>query len=293
MTRRAPNKSEAEEVADDRERRDSALYVYCLGEREQLSALFDEESLPASVEDDASLELVESGHLAAVVSAVPLDVYGEGAIEARLSDPAWTAARALRHQQAVEFFARVADVVPLRFGTIYLTRARVGAMLEENTETLRAVVERLRGREEWGLNVYADRAALKESIVEASERLREMSRQADTSAPGQAYLLRKKIEALRADESRAEMKRVASEAEEELGAASEGSARLRVFKDESSAEGEAVAAKLAFLVARGRFEEFRAAAEALAARHAPHGFRFELTGPWPAYNFAATKETDD
>lgn len=288
MTRRAPKKSAAD-AADDRRPTGAALYVYCVGEREQLSALFEEESLPASVEEGAPLELVEAGHLAAVVSDVPLSDYGEGAIEARLADPAWTAERALRHQQAVEFFARVADVVPLRFGTIYLARARVAAMLEENAEALRAVVGRLRGREEWGVNVYADRDVLKEKIVEASERLREMSRQADASAPGQAYLLRKKIESLRADESRAEMKRVASEAEAELGAASEGAARLRVFKDESNERGEAVAAKLAFLVARERFEEFRAAAEQLAARRAPHGFRFELTGPWPAYNFAATE----
>ncbi|HYN86812.1 MAG TPA: GvpL/GvpF family gas vesicle protein [Pyrinomonadaceae bacterium] len=292
MTTRAPKKNAADE-AGDRRAQGAALYVYCLGEREQLSALFEEESLPASVEEGAALELVEAAHLAAVVSSVPLSDYGEGAIEARLADPAWTAARALSHQQAVEFFARVADVVPLRFGTIYLTRERVAAMLEENADALGAVVERLRGREEWGVNVYADRDALKEKIVEASERLRGMAQQAEAAAPGQAYLLRKKIESLRADESRAEMKRVASEVETELGAAAEGAARLRVFKDESSERGEAVAAKLAFLVARGRFEEFREAAESLAARRAPHGFRFELTGPWPAYNFAATEQSNE
>ncbi|HEX5706836.1 MAG TPA: GvpL/GvpF family gas vesicle protein [Pyrinomonadaceae bacterium] len=292
MTRRAPKHSVAEESGDP-EPPGAAFYVYCIGEREQLSALFGEESLPASVEDAATLELVEAGHLAAVVSAVPLSDYGEGAIEQRLADPAWTAARALRHQQAVEFFARVSDIVPLRFGTIYLTRARVRKMLEENGEALRTVVERLRGREEWGVNVHADRAVLKEKIVEASERLREMSRQAEAAAPGQAYLLRKKIETLRADESRAEMKRVALEVESELGAAAEGSARLRVFKDESSEGGDAVAAKLAFLVARERFEEFRATAERIAARNARHGFRFELTGPWPAYNFATVEKSDD
>jgi hypothetical protein len=31
-------------------------------------------------------------------------------------------------------------------------------------------------------------------------------------------------------------------------------------------------------------------AERLAERYAPLGFRFELTGPWPAYNFAAENE---
>ena len=65
----------------------------------------------------------------------------------------------------------------------------------------------------------------------------------------------------------------------------DGAARLRVIKDEAGEQGE-TAARLAFLVQRESFEDFRAAAERLAERYTPLGFRFELTGPWPAYNFA-------
>ena len=60
--------------------------------------------------------------------------------------------------------------------------------------------------------------------------------------------------------------------------------RLRVLKDEAAGQGE-LAARLAFLVRREGFEAFRDAAERLAARYTPLGFRFELTGPWPPYNF--------
>jgi hypothetical protein len=65
--------------------------------------------------------------------------------------------------------------------------------------------------------------------------------------------------------------------------------RLRLLKDEGGEHNDLVA-KLAFLVARDRFEEFRAAAERLAEEHAPAGFKLELTGPWPAYNFIAECE---
>ncbi len=266
-----------------------ALYVYCVGARDALARVFGGE-LPSAIENSERLELLTAGELAAVASAVPLSDYSEEALMSRLEDASWTAVRALRHEAVVEHFARRASVAPLRFGTIYLKRESVGRMLEERGEELRRVVARLEGREEWGVNVYVERAKMKAEVTRLSPRLREMSERADASAPGQAYLLRKKIEALRDDETRAETKLILARMEGGLAAASVGTARLRVLKDEANELGE-LAAKFAFLVARDGFEEFRVQAESLAEIYAPLGFRMELTGPWPAYNFASDDES--
>ena len=282
MSERTPQKVMRDVEGDDEA---VAFYVYCVGHADELRPLLVEDSLPPALEESSRLELVDAGGLAAVVSAVPLADYGGGAMETRMQDPSWVAVRAMRHERAVEHFARRASVVPLRFGTIYLSRARVGEMLAERADELRAGVERLRGREEWGVNVYFDRARLKETVVELSPRLSQLAAQAAAAPPGQSYLLRKKIDAMRADEVRATSRGVAHEVETELSAVSDASARLRVLKDESGEHGD-VAAKLAFLVSREGFPDFRAAAERLAARYDAHGFRLELTGPWPAYNFA-------
>jgi hypothetical protein len=265
-----------------------ALYVYCVGAREELTALFGGE-LPDAMEGADGIELVGTEDLAAVACAVPLADYGEGALESRLTDAAWTATRALRHERAVEHFARHATVVPLRFGTIYLSRENVARMLVERGAQLRSALARLAGREEWGLNVYVERARLREQVASLSERLREMEDAAAASPPGRAYLLRKKVDAMRDEEARAETRRAAVTIENELASACDGSARLRIHKDEAGEQGE-LAARLAFLVRREGFDDFRAAAERLAERYTPLGFRFELTGPWPAYNFAAANE---
>ncbi|HEX8853146.1 MAG TPA: GvpL/GvpF family gas vesicle protein, partial [Pyrinomonadaceae bacterium] len=265
------------------------FYIYCVGVRESLAALFEAE-LPGAVEDEAPLEAITAGDLTAVASAVPLASYGEEALQERLSDAGWTATRAMRHERAVEFFARRATVIPLRFGTIYLTRRRVEELLAVREAEFKSIIARLEGREEWGVNVYTESARLREHIVTASPRLREMSEQAAAASPGQAYLLRKKIDALRTDEARAATKRVAAEIESELSEASgEMGVRLRMLKDEADEHGE-LAARLAFLVRREGFQDFRAAAERLAARHDALGFRIELTGPWPAYNFVGLKD---
>jgi hypothetical protein len=265
-----------------------ALYVYCVGALAELAPLFGG-GLPDAMEGGRALELVEAGELAAVACAVPLADYGEGALESRLTDAAWTATRALRHERAVEHFARRAAVVPLRFGTVYLSRENVARALAERETRLRAALARLAGRDEWGLNLYVDRARLREQVATVSARLREMEGEAAASPPGRAYLIRKKVEALRDEESRAETRSAATTVEDELASSSDGSARLRVHKEEAGEQGE-LAARLAFLVRREAFEEFRAAAEHLAERYTPLGFSFELTGPWPAYNFAEGEE---
>src|SRR5437764_777128 len=127
------------------------FYVYCVAERDSLTQVF-KDALPGAIESDSALELIAQEDLAAVVSSVPLSDYGDDALQERLTDATWTAIRAMRHERVVEHFARRTSVVPLRFGTIYLERARIEQMLSERRAELRAIIEHLGGREEWGLN---------------------------------------------------------------------------------------------------------------------------------------------
>src|SRR2546421_6025358 len=149
MSKRATTKNTDESDAS------RAVYVYCVGERDSLAPLFDEES-PGAIESESDLELVGEGVLAAVVSGVPLADYGEGELPSRLADATWTATRALRHERVVEHFARRAAVAPLRFGTIYLRREGVERMLSERGAQFLSILKRLEGREEWGLNVRSE-----------------------------------------------------------------------------------------------------------------------------------------
>ena len=260
-----------------------AFYVYCIAEG-AAAAQLAVESLPAAIEDGSKLEWVLIDDLAALASRVPLASYGEESLAEHLSDATWTAVRAMRHETVVEYVAKRASVVPLRFGTIYLERAGIEKMLAEKGRELAQIIERLRGREEWGVNVYCDQKLLMSSIISVSPVLREMVERAEKASPGQSYLMQKKIETLRVDEARAALGRVIEEIEKSLSRESDDAKRLRVLKVEATEHGE-LKAKFAFLVKRSGFEEFRAAAERLASENQATGVRLELTGPWPAYNF--------
>jgi hypothetical protein len=192
----------------------------------------------------------------------------------------------MRHEQVVEHFASRTSVVPLRFGTIYLDLAGIEQMLGENEKKLSKIVERLSGRVEWGVNVYCNRQTLMDNITNLSPRLRQMREEAKAASPGQAYLLQKKIETQRADEAKVEIARAVDDIEQVLNQHSDGSTKLRILKVETTEHGE-LKAKFAFLVLKAEFESFRNAAEELAQTMEQSGIRIELTGPWPAYNFAS------
>ena len=260
-----------------------AYYVYCIAETAAAHEL-PVDSLPAAIEEDSTLEWISVKTLAALASQVPLATYSEENLADRLTDATWTAIRAMRHETVVEFVAKRATVIPLRFGTIYLERAGVEQMLTDKTSELASMIEQLRGREEWGVNVYCDRAVLLSSITSVSPVLRDLVQRAEQAPPGQSYLMQKKIEALKVDEARAAVNRIVDQIEVKLKDQTDDARRLRILKVETTEHGE-LKAKFAFLVKRAGFEEFRNAAEHLAQEHQAAGVRLELTGPWPMYNF--------
>jgi gas vesicle protein GvpL/GvpF len=262
---------------------DHAFYVYCIAES-AAAAQLPADSLPAAIEEDAKLEWIQVQNLAALVSRVPLATYNEENLAEHLTDATWTAIRAMRHETVVEFIAKRASVVPLRFGTIYLERNRIEKMLTDRSRGLEEIIEQLRGREEWGVNVYSDRAVLTSTITSVSPVLREMVERAQQASPGQSYLLQKKIDALKIDEVRAAANRIVDQIEQTLREQSDDARRLRILKVETTEHGE-LKAKFSFLVKRSEFEEFRDAAERVARENQAAGFRIELTGPWPVYNF--------
>lgn len=261
----------------------SGLYVYCIGEYEGVAPLL-KEKLPDPVETDGKLILVRSDGLAAVASTVQLSEYSEGAIGRNVADPAWMAVRAMRHEKVVEHFASRASIIPVRFGTIYHSPSRVQEILRKRSSEFQKTIEYLRGKEEWGLNIYGATEKLLKAVSQSSTRLRALDRKAKSTSTGQAYLLRKKIESLRAEEVRQEIKRVVSQVGQSIGELSAEMDRLSVARREQTDYGSLVG-RLVFLVERSRFRKFQARAGRVARKYSPAGFYFELTGPWPAYNF--------
>ena len=213
------------------------------------------------------LPVVAEGGLAAVVREVPLSEYGEAALRENLNDIEWLEDAARRHESVLDGLLRATTVIPLRLCTIYRSAEAVRDMLAAERAELVEALDRLEGRTEWGVKAF--RAA---AVAEAEV----------GSVSGGAYMELRRQEA-------AGRRRASERADAEV---SEAFARLAELAAEAlanplqarelSGRSEEMVLNGVFLVDDAHADAFRAAVHALDAASE---LSFELTGPWPPYNF--------
>jgi hypothetical protein len=241
----------------------------------------------AGVEPGTKVEWVVDGDLVALASPVPLSEYDDERLREHLNDLGWVERTALAHEAVLDAALPNAPVVPLRLCTIYRDRVGVEKMLQSDREQLTAALERLRGRSEWGVKVFASRARIAE-ITRTGEG-------ADDAARSDAaqYLERKRKDrelADRVDRTTAECARDCHERLAEVAAAARVNPSQR---PEAHGRDADMVLNGVYLVADDARPAFDSAVEALRAEYGPLGFELDETGPWPAYNFVASEAASE
>ena len=230
----------------------------------------------AGCEVPDELDAVAHDGLAAVAARVPLSEYGEDALRENLNDLTWLESVARRHDRVLGELLGGGPVVPLRICTIYRDEAHGAAMLDERAGELRTALDRLDGKAEWGVKAIAD-----------PERLARRADEAEIEAmpAGAAYLARKKLAARARDETDRLIADTVREAHARLCEWAAASVVLRAQNRELSGHSGEMVFNAAYLVDEERALRFGAAVEELGS----DGIAFELTGPWPPYNFAEVR----
>jgi hypothetical protein len=227
---------------------------------------------------------LEEGGLAALVGAVPLAEFGEGRLEESLSRPEWLEAKVRAHEAVLEGAQAAGDVVPFRFGTVYLSEAHVRGMLVRERAVLEAALARVRGKREWGVKGLVDRERLTDWLA------RRRSDLADAGGPGgegTAYLARKQASRRVEDEVEQATVALARDCHTHLAAYAADAVVNPLPRAGEDAGAHFLNA--AYLIAGSRDGELRAALRELSARYGDQGVSLRLTGPWPPYNFVATE----
>jgi Gas vesicle synthesis protein GvpL/GvpF len=224
-----------------------------------------------SIAAPAATELVDEGGLSAVVRRVPLAEFGEEALRANLNDIAWLEDAARRHEAVLEGLLQEATVIPLRLCTIYHDEGAVRAMLASEQAALGDALDRLEGHTEWGVKAFCDHAAVQAGAQPAG---------GEGQGEGEAYLARRRAEA-----RARELVTVSVEAaHERLSAIALVALANPLQRKELTGRSDDMALNGVYLVADARARDLRAEVERLGA-DGPPGLTFELTGPWPPYNF--------
>jgi hypothetical protein len=106
------------------------------------------------VDGAAPVESLACAGLICWVSRVPEVEFAQNLSE-NMQNLDWLAAATTRHQEVVSAIAQGADVLPARFGIEFLNEKSLLAHVEGRQAVLEADFDRIRGKEEWGVKVFA------------------------------------------------------------------------------------------------------------------------------------------
>lgn len=254
------------------------LYVYAIGR--------EGHSLPDAIEavDGSSrLTAVTASGLAAFATPVDDVDFSQGVIDARAKDVEWLGALGYRHQNVMAALMRGGTIIPLRAFTLFRSADSLRAHLGERGEQLRALLERLDGKQEWTLRIEFDPERWNEALVRRVGSLRAISDEAAGAGAGKAFLLRKKLEE--------ERKRASKEAEETVVGEIESAVIGKLACDtvaESRTQRGGAFPQINVLIDRDEEARLQELRDGLNARYDADGVSVALTGPWPPYSFVST-----
>jgi hypothetical protein len=232
------------------------------------------------VNPDVPVTLVQDGHIAAVASRVPLAEFGEASIDEHLGRPEWLGEKVREHESVLEAALARMPVVPFRFGTIYRGEEQVRQMLRDHG-SLAATLERIRGTIELGVKGYLDPHRFEASVGPEPDE--------DVSS-GRAYMLRKQLDRRLAEARAGFAASCAKDSFERLSASARDSRLLALQRPEVAGHSGEMFLNSAHLVEISREGPFRQTVNELESTYGGEGAEYQVTGPWPPYNFVADEE---
>lgn len=239
---------------------------------------------PEGMDAQSPVTLIVSRGIAAAASVVPLAEFGSEVLRRNLQDVGWLEEKVRRHERVVEALLARGPVLPLRFGTVFLSIERLRAVLSGSARTLREALRYLAGKEEWGLKGFSRDASLRAALLRSDPALLTEGAGATGASPGHRFFARRKAEELLAARSLGLEVKLADDA---MAAVAPRAVRVvrNPVAEGFAPEGERLVLSLACLLERREVEPFLEEVERWNRDDRRDGVRLAASGPWPPYHF--------
>lgn len=193
------------------------------------------------------------------------------------------------HQSVLdEAQKKFGTVIPMSFDTILQSKNEavspdqaVRDWLKEEAGRLLSLMERIRGRDEYGVQIFYTPRVIASRIAETNPEIRQTREEMTMRSPGVAYLLRQKVEKA----VRAEMERRANDWFKDYYARIKRHCADIVVEKTGRTEGSKIMLlNLSCLVTRDMVKDLGAELEDISNTE---GLTVHFSGPWPPYSFVA------
>jgi Gas vesicle synthesis protein GvpL/GvpF len=251
-----------------------AWYVYGVAGAERAQAV---EGIAAIAPGQPVSTIVE-GPLAAIISRVPLEEFGETNLRDHLADFAWIEATARTHDAVLDAVRRITTVIPMRLCTVYKSEDALRKLLAQQTAALCEALTDLAGKTEWGIKVFARPSGRRSPAGSAQ------SPHAGEES-GSAYMRSVRRELDREEHEAHLVDQASTQIHEHLTAAASEGVMLALQRPEASGNRGQMILNGAYLVRDEDQGSFHEEVQQMRSRFGSIGLELSASGPWPAYNF--------
>jgi len=225
---------------------------------------------------------IPCGGFCAIVHSCPAEPYQSGDEE--------TVKKWVRTHQGVldEAKKELSTVIPMGFDTILQSKDDavspdqvVRDWLKGDHDRFQAVMERIKGRDEYGVQIFYDPRVITKQISEENQEIRIIREEMASKSPGMVYLYKQKVERA----VKAEIERLANDWFRDFYARVKRHCDdIVVEKTRKADRNKVMLLNLSCLVARERVDNL---GEELEKINNMEGFSVHFSGPWPPYSFVA------
>lgn len=221
----------------------------------------------------------------AVFSPVPLTVFRLPALEAHMQDMDWARERVLAHQRVLAAILHEYTLLPFKFCTLYNSEMQVQEMLARHYGDLDMTLKRLEGAFEWGVKIYCDLQQVVDWVQESSPVFQPQREKIAQASTGTGYFLQKKLKQAAQEQAYQSVDASLLKIQQSLDKYIKEFITNPIQPPQVHGREAEMVFNGAYLVDENDFVTFQETLSSLEGTYAPQSFLFELTGPWPPYNF--------
>ncbi len=247
-------------------------------------------SLPAmTMDEDYPLFVFPFGSAQAVISKVPLDIYSERALQARLNDPAWFEQTLRKHNNILGKIQAQASIVPMRVCTICDSMDGLEAFLNEHHDDFVSTLQLIDGNRTWRFRIYCNEPRLRKLTAKASNRVRALHAEMASKSQAAAQALYEKLESVLEEEARSVCRACVKHSHGMLSTIAVKNKTVSIPQQEAGTPEKREIFRCDYLVSVSQKHAFGNELTSLIEAYKSLGFELEVAGPHSPAQFADRK----
>ncbi|UTR08791.1 GvpL/GvpF family gas vesicle protein [Evansella sp. LMS18] len=240
------------------------------------------------IDPDYNIEYYVFDEVTAVACLVKHEDFAEEVLQKKVEDMKWLQEKAYHHHERMNTLHNTYTVIPLKFGTIYEDKSRLEETLAEHKENIHTVFHKLSSKEEWNIKIFTDKEAFIKEVKENSPEVTKKVQEIEGLSKGKQFFEKKKLKDFIEKQADKEIDKYCESIHEKLETFSADKEVKKNWERKLTGRDDDMCWNGAYLFPKDKVEQVLQfiSEEKDKAEKEGSSFKFEITGPWPAYHFS-------